>query len=110
MSYEDRDCRGEIADAVELCKRAISKNDPMLMARALEQHPELKARINDPVGAFDSPAIIHARSREMLDVLLAAGADINARSRWWAGSFGLLDTASPELAAYAIQHGAIITP
>src|SRR2546430_10029504 len=26
-------------------------------------------------------SIIHARSREMLDVLLAAGADINARSR-----------------------------
>jgi len=31
---------------------------------------------------FDSPAIVGARSREMVDVLLDAGADINARSRW----------------------------
>jgi ankyrin repeat protein len=44
----------------------------------------------------------------MLDVLLAAGADINAKSRWWAGGFGLLHSASPELAAYAIERGAIV--
>src|SRR5437867_12012412 len=44
----------------------------------------------------------------MLDVLLAAGADINAKSRWWAGGFGLLHGASPELAAYAIERGAIV--
>src|SRR2546427_9819567 len=44
----------------------------------------------------------------MLEVLLAAGADINAKSRWWAGGFGLLHGASPELAAYAIERGALI--
>jgi ankyrin repeat protein len=44
----------------------------------------------------------------MLDVLLAAGADINARSTWWAGGFGLLDSAAPDLAAYAIQRGAVV--
>src|SRR5438552_13898189 len=44
----------------------------------------------------------------MLDVLLGAGADINARSRWWAGGFGLLDYADPELAAYAMKRGAIL--
>src|SRR5947209_9839114 len=100
----------ETTGAIEVFKRSMCDNDAARMAQVLEQHPELKARINDPVGPFDSPAIIHARSREMLDVLLVAGADINARSRWWAGSFGLLDTASPELAAYAIQRGAILTP
>jgi ankyrin repeat protein len=41
-------------------------------------------------------------------VLLAAGADINAKSRWWAGGFGLLHSASPELAAYAMARGAIV--
>ena len=44
----------------------------------------------------------------MLDVLLDAGADINARSQWWAGGFGLLDSASPDLAAYAIERGAVL--
>jgi len=53
--------------------------------------------------------ITAVRSRAMLDVLLEAGADINARSRWWAGGFGLLDHADPQLAAYALSHGAVLT-
>lgn len=44
----------------------------------------------------------------MIDVLLAAGADVNARSKWWAGGFGFLHTADPELAEYAIERGAIV--
>jgi Ankyrin repeats (3 copies)/Ankyrin repeat len=40
--------------------------------------------------------------------LLEAGADLNAKSRWWAGGFGLLDWASPEVAAYAIERGAVV--
>ena len=73
----------------------------------LDSDPELKARINDPVGPFDSPALTSA-SRAMIDVLLAAGADVNARSQWWAGGFGFLHTANPELAEYAIQRGAVV--
>lgn len=110
MSDGDIDCGAGTSDPIILCKHAISKNDAALMAQVLQQHPELKPRLDDPIGPFESPVIIHARTPEMLDVLLAAGADINARSRWWAGSFGLLDTASPELAAYAIQRGAVVTP
>jgi ankyrin repeat protein len=44
----------------------------------------------------------------MLDALLEAGADINGRSRWWAGGFGLLDLAQPEVATYAIERGATV--
>ncbi len=39
---------------------------------------------------------------------LLAGADVNARSQWWAGGFGRLYTADPELAAYAIERGAVV--
>ena len=52
--------------------------------------------------------ITNVRSKEMLDVLLAFGADLNAKSRWLAGGFGLLHSASTELAAYAIERGAIV--
>src|SRR5712692_1895048 len=93
---------------IERLKKAFTEGDAVLFAQLLERHPELKARINDPVAAFDAPVITRVRSREMLDVLLAAGADINARSRWWAGGFGLLDSAEPELAAYAIERGAVV--
>src|SRR5262249_36494789 len=76
--------------------------------RLLEAHPILKAKINEPLGPFDSPAITNSRSKAMLDVLLDAGANLNAKSRWWAGGFGILHSASPELAAYAIERGAIV--
>ncbi|PYM16507.1 MAG: hypothetical protein DME18_01255 [Verrucomicrobia bacterium] len=95
-------------DPMELLKKAFAEHDAASFRQLLERHPDLKAKINEPVAAFDAPLIIQVRSREMLDVLLEAGADINARSRWWAGGFGLLHGASPELAAYAIQRGAVV--
>jgi ankyrin repeat protein len=87
---------------------AFATDDAQRVRTILEAHPELKGLIEAPIGPFDSPAIVRVRSREMLDVLLDAGANINARSRWWAGGFGLLDCASPELAAYAIKRGATV--
>jgi len=95
-------------DPLELFQHAFHADDASLFARLLERYPGVRAQINAPIGPFDSPAITHAKSREMLDVLLAAGADINARSRWWAGGFGLLHNAPPELAAYAIERGAVV--
>jgi ankyrin repeat protein len=93
---------------VEEAKAAFAAGDAGRVRALLERHPELKALSNQPGGPFDAPAIVEVRSREMLDVLLDAGADINARSRWWAGGFGLLDLAEPELAAYAIERGATV--
>ena len=88
---------------------AFGSNDAARLRGVLSRYPVLKRMINEPIGPFDSPAIIHVKSRDVLDALLEAGADINARSRWWAGGFGLLDTASAELAAYAIERGASVT-
>jgi ankyrin repeat protein len=98
----------ESGDPFELLKKAFHENDAALFRKLLDRHPEFKARINEPIGPFDSPAITHVRTREMLDVLLEKGADINAKSRWWAGGFGLLHGAEPDLAAYAIQRGATV--
>lgn len=95
-------------DLLQQVQSAVRQDDSGRVQSLLASHPEVRARINDPVAAFDSPIILGVRSRKMLDVLLEAGADINARSRWWAGGFGLLDGASPELAAYALQRGAVL--
>lgn len=89
---------------------AVEKNDTTAARRLLERHPELKARLNDalPEGPFGATALlvaVHQGSREMVDLLLESGADINARSHWWAGSFGVLDGESP-LVAYLIERGA----
>lgn len=84
--------------------------DDVVRLRALLAAPAVNGVIDEPLAPFDSPAIIHVRSREALDALLEAGADINARSRWWAGGFGLLDWVSPDLAVYAIERGARVGP
>ena len=97
------------ADVLNQARNAFHSDDAPAIRRLLDQHPEFKAHINDPIGPFDSPAIMGVRSRAMLDALLDAGADINARSKWWAGGFGVLDCANPDLAAYAIERGATIT-
>ena len=89
--------------------QAIRGDDAAAVRSLFQQHPGLKAKINARVGDFGSPAIVHARSAAMLDALLEAGADINARSEWGPGGFGLLDSASPELSAHAISRGAILT-
>ena len=95
-------------DPLELLKEAFSTNDVAQFQELLVRFPAFKERINEPVAAFNSPLITQVQSREMLDVLLEAGADINGRSRWWAGGFGLLDSAEPDLAAYAIGRGAYV--
>lgn len=87
---------------------AFTRDDAKLYRQLLERHPELKSTIDEPLAPFDSPAVVQVRSKAMLDVLLDAGADINARSRWWAGGFGLLHCARPDLAAYAIERGAVV--
>lgn len=95
-------------NVLEQIKAAFHQDDATSVRDLLARYPELKANLNEPMGGFAAPAILGVRSREMLDVLLAAGADINAKSRWWAGGFGLLHSVSPELCAYAIARGAIV--
>jgi ankyrin repeat protein len=92
---------------------AIKANDATLLRKILKRHPELKPQLDEPLPdyAFDAPALIaavHKENREMIDALLEAGANINARTRWWAGGFGVLDSAGPELTRYLIERGAYV--
>lgn len=93
---------------VDLLMESIGADDAEGVRLLLDRDPDLRAKINDPIGSFDSPPLAGARSRAMIDVLLSAGADINDKSRWWAGGFGYLHVADPELVAYAIERGAVV--
>jgi ankyrin repeat protein len=93
---------------------AFHASDAAGVGRALERHPQLKARIDDPAPglAFGATALLEAAgrgNREMVDVLLRAGADINARSHWWAGGFGVLDhDHDPGFVSFLIERGASV--
>ena len=96
-------------NVLQKARKAFRDDDAPTLRRILEQYPALKASINGPIEGLEGPPINSVRSPEMLDLLLDSGADINARSNWWAGGFGLLDCATPEVAARAIERGAVVT-
>ena len=100
-------------DPIEALTAAIKANSAAVVREVLTRHPSLKSRINEPLPnyGFDAPAIVaavHKENREIIDALLDAGANINERTRWWAGGFGVLDSASPELAEHLISRGATV--
>ncbi|HEX3877394.1 MAG TPA: ankyrin repeat domain-containing protein, partial [Bryobacteraceae bacterium] len=97
-------------NTTETLLEAIETGDPVQVQAALDRHPEWKQTLNDPIpgGAFGGTALLaalHRRNRAVIDVLLRCGADINARSHWWAGSFGVLDQPTG-LEDFLIERGA----
>jgi len=100
-------------DSLPRLRSAILAGDTADVTSLLDSYPELRARLNegDPNFHFGATTLILAvgkKNREMIDLLLRAGADINARSNWWAGSFGVLDGCTPELAPFLIERGAAV--
>jgi 2-oxo-4-hydroxy-4-carboxy--5-ureidoimidazoline (OHCU) decarboxylase len=98
---------------IDSFKQAVETNDPEAVSRLLQSHPSLAARIDEPWFAFDSPAIVIAANRGnrgMVDVLLKYGANINAKSSWWAGGFGVLHHEHHSLSRYLIERGAYVDP
>ena len=94
-------------DPLQAFKAAVSSGDARRLRTLLAEHPTLHHAVNEPLFDFGAPAVVAAkRNLAVVDVLLDHGADINARSQWWAGGFGVLDDVPPEAAAPLIQRGA----
>jgi len=91
--------------------QAIRERRPADVADLIARSPALVSACHE--GSFGSTPLIHAvlvGDRGILDVLLEAGADIDQRSDWWAGSFGVLDHATDEMSTYLLERGATLTP
>lgn len=87
---------------------AIRQQNVSEVRALLEKSAEVRAAVNAPIGHFDGRPLAAAKKNMVLvDVLLEYGADLNLKSEWWAGPFGLLDyDCSPEEAAPLIERGA----
>src|SRR5262245_9756423 len=95
---------------VEQFVGALHEGDVTRVRELLARHADVRAAINDPISYFDSRPIARAvKHLPLLDVLLEYGADINRKSAWWAGGFGLLEyDCTPAEAAPLIARGAVV--
>ena len=97
---------------------AVNKGDANRVKSLLADNDALLEFIDAPWFAFDAPAVVFAAAsgnRELIQVLLDAGADIDTKSSWWAGGTSALQHAAgsmlaydTELAEYLIERGATI--
>ena len=97
----------------EALNAAVRASDAQAVAEVLERHPELKARLDDPLPGYGAGmqailAAVQRSDRQTIDVLLRAGAGIRVRSHGWAGGIGVLDECAPALAPFLIERGTVV--
>ncbi len=85
-----------------------SGNVPLV--RQLLTSAHVQKEINAPMFAFGQRAAhMAAKNVDMLEVLLAAGADVNLRSEWENGPYTVLDNANDDTAQFLLGRGATLT-
>ncbi len=97
---------------------AVENGDVEAVKNLLASDQILAAHIDAPWFSFDAPAIVFAAAsgnRELIQILLDAGANIDIKSKWWAGGTSALQHAAGsmlsynrELAEYLIEQGATV--
>jgi ankyrin repeat protein len=93
----------------DLFMAAVEGGDVDQVRRLLRAHGDLTPRINEPMFGFKTPAVHVARTNlDLLDLLIAHGADLNIRTSWEKGGFGILEQVDPQHAPPLIARGARI--
>lgn len=95
----------------EALKAAVCDSDPERVKQILERHPDLRTRLDEPLPDYGFGmqalfAAVQRSDRATIDVLMRAGANINKRTEWWAGGFGVLDDCDPTLVDFLTERGA----
>ncbi|MEM9250926.1 MAG: hypothetical protein AAGB29_01130 [Planctomycetota bacterium] len=91
---------------------AVRRGDTDHVRELFDRHPELDQHVNDQAFAFNTSAVFaavngQAPNLELLDLLIEHGADVNRKSGWTAGGFGLAENHPPEVAEALLQRGVV---
>ncbi len=101
------------ADPFAELSAAVRADDVARAADLLRSHRALASRLDGPIpegfcGATALLTAVQHRSRAMIDLLLEHGANIDAKSDWWAGGFGVLHLCELDLAPALVERGATV--
>ena len=89
---------------------AVSHGDVAAVRRLLGL-PHVAEQVNAPMFAFGQRAAhIAAKQAPILELLIAAGADLNLKSEWEKGPYTVLDNTSEETARFLLARGVLLTP
>lgn len=95
---------------IKAFRDAVSHGD-VTAARELLGLPHVRQQVNAPTFAFGQRAAhVAAKDTPMLEVLIAAGADLNLKSDWANGPYTVLDNATEATARFLLSHGINLTP
>ncbi len=87
-------------------KAAVLSRKPEKLAALLEREPGVKAFLNARSFGFGATALIEARNhKEIVKILLGAGADPHLRSDWEPGSYGVLNDNSAAMVDFFLKLG-----
>jgi ankyrin repeat protein len=97
----------------EAFQQAVCDSDSGRVAELLDRFPELRAKIDHPLptygfGQHAMFAAVQRSDRSTIEILLRAGANIQKRTEWWAGGFGVLDDCDPGMVAFLLERGAVL--
>ncbi|MEM9883429.1 MAG: ankyrin repeat domain-containing protein [Planctomycetota bacterium] len=85
---------------------AVKAGDLAEMQRLFAAHPECGERINEPVGPFGGTLLFAVRKNlPVFDWLVERGAEVNRKSDWGPGGFGLAEDQPPEVAIPLLERG-----
>src|SRR5207247_7725569 len=91
--------------------RAAGSHGAVTNVRPLLGLPHVRQHVNAPMFAFGQRAAhIAAKHAPMLEVLIAAGADLNLESEWENGPYTVLDNSTEETARFLLSRGVKLTP
>jgi ankyrin repeat protein len=91
--------------------RDAVRNGNAARARELLAAAHVRERVNDPMFDFGQRAAhMAAKNQDLLEVLIAGGADVNLKSDWKNGPYTVLDNADEQTARFLMGRGATLTP